>query len=235
MRIGLSKGGPEDRYRNYARWLERAAPDVETIDLLHAPDPRAALDGCDGLVLTGGCDVNPVRFGRPELFPLCDAVDDARDLTEFGLIERARERGLPILGICRGLQILNVALGGSLVADIARQLGSTVAHVEVSDVDGTHAVTVARSSLLHKLVRERHGIVNSAHHQAVDMLAPDLVSTAHAPDGVVEAVEWKDPAGKPFLLAVQWHPERMAPDAIFSARLAEHFLFEAESARALVR
>ncbi len=171
-----------------------------------------ALDGVQGLLLTGGDDVAPSRYGETahEATVLADA---ARDDFELALVRGARERRLPIFAICRGIQVLNVACGGTLVQDIPAQIAGALPHSFPVPPNQpftlAHEVWLDRDSLLSRLLGERlEGTdsceVNSRHHQAVKQAAAGFKVSATAPDGVIEAIE--DPAS-PFCLGVQWHPE----------------------------
>ena len=165
-------------------------------------DYAAALAGLDGLLVTGGPDINPARYGQT-VHPLTEGIDAARDELEIGLLRLALDRDLPILAICRGQQALNVALGGGLLQHIA-------SGEHVSDAAGEsrwHEVTVAPDALLARLLGATALTVNSRHHQAVtaDLLAPGLTATAWSPDGLIEALEGRE---RRWLHAVQWHPER---------------------------
>jgi putative glutamine amidotransferase len=170
-----------------------------------------ALAGVDGLMLTGGDDVAPARYGEPA-HPKVVAAEPGRDEFEIGLITAARARHVPIFAICRGIQVLNVACGGTLVQDIPSQLTGALPHSLPSPPNQpytlAHEVWVDKDSLLSKLMRERlvdeSVEVNSRHHQAVKQVANGFRVSATAPDGVIEAIE--DPAEK-FCLGVQWHPE----------------------------
>jgi putative glutamine amidotransferase len=182
------------------RILENGAPVAESLDAL------------DGLLLTGGDDVEPSRYGE-EPHPAVDGVDQARDAFEIELVHAARASDLPILGICRGIQILNVACGGTLFQDIPSQLSGASEHsFKVPPHQAfflAHEVWVERDSVLGRLLNERLNDtdaveVNSRHHQAVRAAAPGFTVSATAPDGVVEAIE--DPAAR-FCVGVQWHPE----------------------------
>lgn len=182
------------------------------------------LDMVDGLLLTGGMDVSPLAYGeqpRPELgrtLPL-------RDRNELALLAEARRRHLPVLAICRGIQVVNVQAGGTLYQDLAAQRGEVLQHEQRNERQQvTHSVEVQPGSLLAGIVGEGTLMVNSFHHQAVKDLGEGLTVVATAPDGVVEAAELADPRGDWFL-AVQWHPEmsRSADEAsqqIFDAFLA---------------
>ncbi|MER6406407.1 gamma-glutamyl-gamma-aminobutyrate hydrolase family protein [Streptomyces viridosporus] len=155
----------------------------------------AAVARLDGLVIAGGPDVEPARYGA-EPDPRTGPPARARDAWELALIEAALERGLPLLGICRGMQLLNVALGGTLVQHVD-------GHAEVPGVFGRHPVKPVPGTRYAGLVPEEAS-VPAFHHQAVDRLGGGLVPSAHAEDGTVEAVEL--PAA-PWVLGVQWHPE----------------------------
>jgi putative glutamine amidotransferase len=171
-----------------------------------------ALAGVDGLLLTGGEDVDPSRYGAAPHPSIVD-VNPVRDDFELALVAEARRRNLPILAICRGIQVLNVACGGTLVRDIPSEVKGALAHqLTVPPHESyalAHEVWLDKDTLLARLMRERLSDadscdVNSRHHQAVQQVAPGFVASATAPDGIVEAIE--DPAAR-FCLGVQWHPE----------------------------
>jgi putative glutamine amidotransferase len=187
-----------------------------------------ALADVGGLLLTGGGDVDPARYGETPHQTL-DEVDPARDEFEIALIAAARARDLPIFAICRGVQVLNVAAGGTLVQDIPSEVTGAVNHSLVvpphPPYELAHEVWVEKDSLLAKLLGERlvgsdTCEVNSRHHQAVKTVAPGYRVSATAPDGVIEAIE--DPAAR-FCLGVQWHPENFFRTGEFRS-LYEGFL-----------
>jgi putative glutamine amidotransferase len=166
----------------------------------------------DGLLLAGGGDVDPAHFGETP-HPTFDPAESGRDAYEIELIRLALERDLPLLAICRGIQVLNVARGGTLVQDIPTELPGALEHKLAvpphNAFDLAHEVWIEKDSLLSRLAGEslksRDTVdVNSRHHQSVKTLGQGLVTTATAPDGVIEAVE--DPSRR-FCLGVQWHPE----------------------------
>jgi putative glutamine amidotransferase len=172
----------------------------------------AALAGVDGLMLTGGDDVAAMRYGETPHATLVEA-EPGRDEFELALIAQARERKLPIFAICRGIQVLNVACGGTLVQDIPSEVSGALPHnLEVpahQPYSLAHEIWIDKDTLLWKLMRERLSDadsceVNSRHHQAVKRVADGFQVAATAPDGVIEAIE--DPAAC-FCLGVQWHPE----------------------------
>jgi putative glutamine amidotransferase len=166
---------------------------------------EALLAVSDGLVLSGGGDIDPVHFGQAPS-PLLDYVLPERDQVEFAALRIAIEREIPVLGICRGCQVLNVFLGGTLVQDIAAERPASGPHRQTGSWAGrSHAVTVTPGSILHTAVETTTIDVNTFHHQAIRDVAPSLEVTGVAEDGLIEAVESIE---HPWLLAVQWHPER---------------------------
>jgi putative glutamine amidotransferase len=175
-----------------------------------AREAEALLDGIDGLLLSGGSDLHPSYYGEepvPELGPTLPE----RDAFEMSLVEQALRRGLPILGICRGMQVLNVALGGTLFQDLPSQMDHLVLlghRQETPKWEPTHEVVVDGGSQVAGIMQTGELKVNSYHHQAVKDLASGLVAVAHASDGVVEAVEWGDLSQR-WLVGVQWHAEAM--------------------------
>jgi putative glutamine amidotransferase len=180
-----------------------------------------ALDGVDGLVLTGGEDIHPAWYGA-EPSPHLHTPDRERDLFELALFAAARQRELPILGICRGIQLVNVGLGGTLFQDLPSERPGPVAHDPGSARDArSHAIRLQAGSRAAAALGATELTVNSFHHQAVDRLAGGLVASGWSADGLIEAVE--SPPGAPWLLAVQWHPEEMHADA----RAPERGLFRA--------
>lgn len=175
------------------------------------------LDGLDGLVITGGRDVDPARYGRPR-HPSTDEPVGHRDEWDFALVCAALRRGLPLLGICRGAQVLNVALGGTLHQHLPDVLGHT-RHRRGNAVFSTSSVQTVPGTRLAALIGD-HADAQCYHHQAIDRLGDGLVVSARdTTDDVVEAIE-RDPAlpGDAFVLAVQWHPEeRLADVRLFSS------------------
>ncbi len=180
--------------------------------VLEAATPvKDALQGLDGLLLTGGDDVTPARYGEAAHATVHEA-EPGRDDFELALVTAARAQKLPIFAICRGIQVLNVACGGTLLQDIPSQVTGAVAHsLPVPPNESyslAHEIWIDKDSLLARLMRDRIADdtceVNSRHHQAVKAVAPGFNVSATAPDGVVEAIE--DPEAR-FCLGVQWHPE----------------------------
>jgi putative glutamine amidotransferase len=179
---------------------------------------RAVYERLDGLLLPGGEDVHPDRF-REAVHERCGSISPERDATELPLARWAVQEGKPLLGICRGNQVLNVALGGSLYQDIGSQCPAAGRHDWYPGFPRgllPHGVTLATGTHLARILAVSTLEVNSLHHQAVKDVAPGLQVTAVAPDGIVEAVEVPD---HPFALGVQWHPEELAETDAGSQRL----------------
>ena len=169
----------------------------------YADDAHALLDRLDGLLFSGGPDIDPVSYGQPAHPQLGSDVDRVADEHEFALLGAARERDIPMLAICRGMQALNVDRGGSLHQHLPDR--TELEHRQrYEPFEPAHAVTVAARSPLHRITGRRRLMVNSLHHQAVDRLGNGLEVIASAPDGTVEALH--DPAAH-FALGVQWHAE----------------------------
>lgn len=207
-RIGVTRGGSPDRiHPTYQKYHDRITEaGGETVDL--HPERLDELDGLieslDGLMLTGGPDVLPARFGEAP-HPETDDGDPPRDALEFRALSLALTRDLPILAICRGQQVLNVALGGGLIQHIDGD--GHRAHDGGRGDSRWHEVEIDPASILGTLLGEGRMETNSRHHQAVpaDRLGDGLRVTATAPDGIVEAIE---APGQRWVVAVQWHPER---------------------------
>jgi putative glutamine amidotransferase len=192
----------------YVTALENAGLIPLIVPPLSRGDAAAAiLDSVSGLVLTGGEDVDPARYGEKR-HEKVRSVNAARDATEASLIEQAKAQGKPVLAICRGIQILNVALGGTLVQDIPSQIGTTIGHDDDTPRDArSHAISIDPGSLIARAVGADNVIVNSFHHQSVDRVAAGMRVTARSPDGVIEGMESTDDDW--WVMAVQWHPEEM--------------------------
>ena len=189
---------------------------------------RAIYERLDGLLLAGGGDLNPKRYGEA-IHEKCGQSDEARDTVELTLTRWALAEGLPILAICRGIQVLNVAAGGTLYQDIASQIPGSLKHNCWPDYPRNylaHQVTVNGDSRVAAVLGQSRVGVNSLHHQAVKDLAASFKIVARATDGLIEAIEGYD---HPFALGVQWHPEELVQDAPPMRRLFEVFVSAARS------
>jgi putative glutamine amidotransferase len=192
----------------YARAVERAGALPVIVPPLTTNESAARiLDAADGLLLTGGEDVDPALYGAAR-HPSVTDVSTERDATELALLAAARERGKPVLAICRGIQLMNVAFGGTLIQDIPTQHPGALAHDQADASERrVHDVAVEPGSHLAEALGVAALKVNSFHHQAAGRVADRLRATAWSPDGIVEGLEW---AGDEWwAVAVQWHPEEL--------------------------
>jgi putative glutamine amidotransferase len=195
------------RLDDYVSSIERSGARARVLDV--SESPRALTDTLDGVLLTGGGDVDPVLYGEPR-HPTVEDAEPGRDEFEIDLARRAIEADLPLLAICRGAQVLNVAAGGTLVQDIPSAVATGLPHSLPQTRDCiAHPVQITRGSrLYHALGAALDAActcrVNSRHHQSVGKLGQALVASAVAPDGVIEAIEAPNAT---FCVGVQWHPE----------------------------
>ncbi len=214
LKIGISDCG--EKNRNYEGYLLHI-PESQVVILSEAKGSR--LKECDGLVLTGGPDVAPELYG--DWADETVQVDSERDGFEYRLLEAALKDKIPVLGICRGLQLLNVYFGGTLILDLekySRRLHTAISETE----DRYHEVGLTEGSKLKSHIQLNSGTVNSAHHQAAERIGSGLRIAARAFDGTVEAVEGVDHASAG-MIAVQWHPERIGFDSPFASGVLSLF------------
>jgi putative glutamine amidotransferase len=219
------------KLEDYRQAILHAGGEVRVLDV--SPDVNAALADLDGLLLSSGDDLSPAVYGE-EPHPSVVLAEPGRDQFELELVRIARGRNLPVFAICRGIQVLNCAAGGTLIQDIATQVPGALDHKRSvpphESYSLAHEIWIEKDTLLSRLMRERLQDtdtceVNSRHHQAVKDLAPGFISSATAPDGIIEAIE--DPAAR-FCLGVQWHPENFWRTGEFRP-LFEGFLSAAQS------
>ncbi len=220
--IGIGEGS---KYATYENWV-KDEPGLEIIKLSYHENNFEEIEKCHGIILSGGHDLNPRLYNQPDFLPYCnpDDMDEKRDQFEWKMMQHIEENQKPMLGICRGLHFANVFYGGTLIPDIPAF--GKFNHSKVKEgTDREHELTIDKNSKLYKITGQEKGIINSAHHQAVDMPGFGLVVTAFSPDGIIEAMERKEPEGRPYLMLVQWHPERMTDQqSIFSKNIKESFL-----------
>lgn len=200
-------------------WLIPLIPDdLDTLREIYAR--------LDGIFLTGGVDVDPRNYGEIKA-EYCGRIDPPRDAVEIQLIRWTMMDRKPILAVCRGIQVMNVAMGGSLYQDVSKQLPSAIKHDYFPTKENpsrdylAHTIEVNKNSRLGELLGPTPLPVNSMHHQAIKELAPGLAVTARAPDGIIEAVEGTDDQ---YLVAVQWHPEELADRDAGMKRLFTSFV-----------
>jgi putative glutamine amidotransferase len=228
MRIELQT----DRFylsRYYSEAVEAAGGAPVHISLIPRREYLAALmDGLDGILLPGSdSDVDPLRYGH-DPHPQLGSVHPLKDETDALVLEEIERRRTPLLAICFGMQILNVARGGTLIQDIRSELPEAIKHEQGAPRDRrSHRVRLLEGSRLAELAASESALVNSHHHQAVETVGRELVATAWTSDGLVEALE--DPRGDRFALAVQWHPEIAWERDDFSRAIFERFVESARS------
>lgn len=219
MTIGITECG---KYENYSNWVA-VDQSVEILQLSYRQNTLTDLQKCDAIVLTGGEDINPILYHKPEYQKFCEDKIDKRDAFEWKVLEYSQNKQVPLLGICRGLQIGNAFFGGTLIPDLITW--GKEKHSKVKGYDLYHNATTMPGSLLREITKSERGEVNSAHHQSADSVGDELMINALSPDGVIEGLERKDKKGKPFLLFVQWHPERMKDqESTFASGIRNEFI-----------
>jgi len=219
--VALSKSSPR-----YVNWLKRCDSTILTVNLYGYSIDSAIqkLDSCSGLLLTGGEDLFPGLYGNPEDSIHCEEMDHYRDTLEVNLILRAMELGLPVFGICRGEQLMNVVLDGSLILDVPVDYDTLVIHRCEDYTRCFHWVYLEPGSQLYAITRCDSALVTTNHHQAIAVPASGLLINARSGDDLPEGIEWQEPKDKPFMMGVQWHPERMEAGNPLSGPLAAEFL-----------
>jgi putative glutamine amidotransferase len=213
--------------RHYSEAVEAAGGAPVHISLIPNHNYLATIvDHLDGILLPGSdSDVDPLRYGY-EPHPALGAVHPIKDETDLIILDEIEKRAMPVLAICFGMQVLNVARGGTLIQDIPTQLPTAINHQQGAPRDRrSHRVQLLEGSLLSTLATEQAAVVNSHHHQAIENVGENLMATAWASDGLVEALE--DIRPERFALAVQWHPELGWKNDAFSQALFQRFVTEA--------
>jgi putative glutamine amidotransferase len=227
--IGIAADRPK-RVTKYQLSVEQAGAEVEA--LFPESYDRNVLDHIDGLLLTGGGDIDASEFNEVN-HPDVHNVDKERDEMELTLTRQALERSIPVFGICRGIQVMNVALGGNLIQHIPDEIRPMLVHDDSknSRQNLVHEVSIREGTLLHRILEKDRLAVNSFHHQSVKQLGRDLIANAWSDDSVVEGIELP---GENYFLGVQWHPEEFVEHGALFAKLFESFV-EASRFRRVIR
>ncbi|HMO61818.1 MAG TPA: gamma-glutamyl-gamma-aminobutyrate hydrolase family protein [Ferruginibacter sp.] len=233
LKIGLTYTGSEEKHQNYVQWL-KGNDAVEIIKLAVDENNATLVQELDAVVFSGGVDAHPKNYGSNHTgYPNAPAnFNIARDDFEIELFQQCMQRQIPVLGICRGMQLINCILGGNLTQD----LGEANSIHRNEGADKLHKVKIKEGTLLQQCVQVQEGKINSAHHQCVQQLGKGLQANAVSADGIIEGYEWKEKAGKPFLLCVQWHPERMYTMQLetspLSKNIRDYFIQEVQQSKA---
>jgi putative glutamine amidotransferase len=221
------------KYNNYAQWIEAFGSEVETLKLSEKTNNLPDAEQCHGILFTGGEDLHPRYYGKPEYLSYChqDDVNEQRDEFELRLMEYTERNRVPVLGICRGLQVFNVFMGGTLIPDIPAWGKPT--HAKLPDgSDRYHSIKAVPDSWFANVAGHSQGETNSNHHQSIDRIGNGLVVSAFSEDGIIESADRQDTSGKGFLCLIQWHPERMYDQrSPFVYKIREEFI---RAARALI-
>ena len=219
--IGITDGR---LYENYAGWITQPG-NVELVRLGYRFDNADDFNRCDAVFMTGGEDVHPKFYKKTEYIEQFDLTDfdERRDEFEMDILSRWKSSKKPLLGVCRGLQLFNVFMGGTLIPDLP-SFGK-FNHSKKQKDPRYHPIEVDPNSELYSIVKETSGQVTSVHHQSIDRIASGLVTNAITADGVIEGVEWLNPSEKAPMVLVQWHPEVINDkESPFAKNIREHFI-----------
>lgn len=206
MKIGITYTGTEPKHHDYANWV-KGKDAIEIIKLSEELNNISEVSSCDGVVLSGGVDIAPEFYGASGNYPHApEKYNKERDAFEAAVFQETQQQGIPVLGICRGMQLINCIYGGTLQQDIAEK---NAVHKITGVADKVHGISIAAGTTIHEITGSEYAAVNSAHHQAIGKLGTGLTITAVSEDGIAEVLERVDTGKSSFLLCVQWHPERM--------------------------
>ena len=226
MKIGVTK--TESKIDFYLEWLRKYNIDFTVLDFENGSKEYDRLRECSGLMLTGGIDIYPELFCDWDTKERKGTYQPGRDGFELNLLDSALNSKMPVLAICRGLQLVNVYFRGSLIFDIEEI--RNVIHTKISpDKDRIHKVKIFKDTLLNKITGVEEAEVTSSHHQSVDRLGEGLMINSKSDDGIIEGIEFADKTDKSFLIGVQWHPERfLNTEDPASGKILKYFISESE-------
>ncbi|MDP1676046.1 MAG: gamma-glutamyl-gamma-aminobutyrate hydrolase family protein [Bacteroidota bacterium] len=226
--IGITDS--EASYANYPLWIKNDDPCIKIIKL--TPDNYDVVNHCSAIILSGGIDTHPKFYNNKRInYPNApEAFNEQRDEYEIIIFQLSQKIGLPVLAICRGMQLVNVCMGGTLIQDLEENNKSN--HRKQNNKDGIHNIKIEKDSYLFTICKTELATVNSAHHQGLDTIAPEFRVSAWSHDGVAEVIERKDRNNHPFFLGVQGHPERFAqiqPNDILTSNIRSQFINAAKN------
>lgn len=226
MVIGITKS--ESKFDRCINWLKYFKVKYIILDFQNHDADLKKLDECSGLILSGGIDIYPEIYCDWDTKETKGTYSPERDGFELTLIQKSIDNKIPLLGVCRGLQLVNVFFRGSLIFDLEEI--RTVNHRRVSpSEDRLHEIRIFDGTLLREIMGVTKETVTSSHHQAIDRLGEGLMINAKTDDGIIEGIEYADKSGKPFFIGVQWHPERFKNfDSPASKNILDKFISESE-------
>ncbi len=207
IKIGVTYTGTDEKHSNYVRWL-KGNDLIEITTLLPLDTDLENIKNFDGIVLSGGVDMHP-KFYNSTIIHYPNApqyFEEERDVFEMAVFEKSQQNNIPVLAVCRGMQLVNCVLGGNLTQDIGSEANGI--H-KFEQQDKAHGINIVPATLLNEIASVDRTITNSAHHQCINNLGKGLLVNCKSDDGIIEGVEWADKNNKPFFLGIQWHPERM--------------------------
>lgn len=207
IKIGVTYTGTDEKHSNYVQWL-KGSEHMEIITLSPLHTELESIKHFDGIVLSGGIDMHPKYYHSDSInYPNApEHFHENRDEFEMIVFEISQQYHIPLLGVCRGMQLVNCILGGTLIQDIGPE-ANAIHRYEHNDK--AHGINIVPDTLLNEITGVERSVTNSAHHQSIFTLGKGLVSNCIADDGIIEGVEWTEKENKPFFMGVQWHPERM--------------------------
>jgi putative glutamine amidotransferase len=220
----------KDYTPNFHEWLTQVDRRLDLVNMypVGSDSIEYFLAKSNGIIISGGPDVNPALYGKEDEIGKCEEIDYRRDTLEITMIRYALDNRIPLLCICRGCQILNVANGGTLIPDIPSDFDTIIQH---RGGTSKHWINIQEGTLLYEICQTKGDTVNSYHHQAVRDVALSFRAVAFAEDSLVEAIELAGTSRHPFILGIQWHPEAMEFSNPLSGTIAERFIEETKKAR----
>ena len=226
IKIGLTYTGTDVKQNNYVNWLKEHNL-VEITTLSVHENNLYKVSGLDGIVLSGGLDMHPKYYNSDDTdYPNKPfEFDEQRDAFEIAVFEASQLKKIPVLAVCRGMQLVNCILGGTLHQDVG-EVGNAIHQFDVNDK--AHGINIVPGTILNAIGEIERSVTNSAHHQSINRLGKGLAVNCIADDGIIEGIEWDEQGDRAFLLGVQWHPERMFKlnlgDSPMSKNIREHFI-----------